>query len=234
MKVKNTPEIWLNAMGIGAEPTTTNDTTAAMWRVYELCALEWGADDQWLSTESRFNCRYSIYQYETEAGAIVEIIDSHQPRMGALEIAEVRLSDPEFRLLDVHWPDANTNLDCVQEVWWHHWQRDRNHSERPNYKTWEWSVLEELRNVMNSQRLRDCGKSSIEATANPVNVWPALDGYCIHLEGTDVFYALKHTEVLGDAFNPKRILNQMTAMEEIRVGFRPSIFRNSALNRRQA
>jgi hypothetical protein len=61
-----------------------------------------------------------------------------------------------------------------------------------------------------------------------------MDGYCIHLEGTDIFYEVKHAEVLGNAFNPKRILDQMVSMVTVPDEFRPSIFQCTALNRRQS
>ena len=64
-----------------------------------------------------------------------------------------------------------------------------------------------------------------------VKVWPALDGYCAHLEGTDIFYTIKHTEVLGDAFNPGRILDQMLTMRDVPFEDRPQIFQDTTLNR---
>ena len=67
----------------------------------------------------------------------------------------------------------------------------------------------------------------------PVKVWPTVDGYCIHLEGTDIFYSVKHAEVLGDAFNPKRILNQMVEIERVPEGSRPRIFSDTMLTGHQ-
>ena len=66
-----------------------------------------------------------------------------------------------------------------------------------------------------------------------VKVWPALDGYCTHLEGTDIFYTIKHAEVLGDMFNPGRILDQMLTMRDVPFEDRPQIFQDTTLNRRQ-
>ena len=48
-----------------------------------------------------------------------------------------------------------------------------------------------------------------------INVWPALDGYCAHIEGTDVFYGIKHAKVLGEAFTPGRVLNQMLSTRDV-------------------
>jgi transposase InsO family protein len=94
-----------------------------------------------------------------------------------------------------------------------------------NYKIWDWTALAWLKDTMNEQ-----ARSSGDGL---VGVWPALDGYCLNLTGTNVFYGLKHAEVLGAAFNPRRILNQMHVAVTIREEDRPSIFRDSALNRRQ-
>lgn len=73
-----------------------------------------------------------------------------------------------------------------------------------------------------------------ELSGDLVSVWPALDGYCLNLYGTDVFYDMKHSEVLGDVFNPKRVLNQMRAVRFMDRKDRPTIFRDSALNRTQS
>ena len=75
---------------------------------------------------------------------------------------------------------------------------------------------------------------SFESSDELISVWPALDGYCLHLDGTDVFYTIKHAEVLGDMFNPKRLLNQMRSVKLLSEEDRPSIFRDLALNRRQS
>ena len=57
-----------------------------------------------------------------------------------------------------------------------------------------------------------------ESGNETVSIWPALSGYCICLDKTKVFYNLKHAEVLGDAFDPRRILNQMCAAVLIAQG----------------
>ena len=67
-----------------------------------------------------------------------------------------------------------------------------------------------------------------------ISVWPALDGYCLHSSGTDVFYTVKQAEVLGDTFNAKRVSNQMRETRPPSETDRPSIPRDSALNRRQS
>ena len=66
-----------------------------------------------------------------------------------------------------------------------------------------------------------------------MNVWPTMDGYSIHLNRTDIFYGLKYSEVLGDAFNPRRVLNQMDATRRVSEEDRPSIYQDSKLNRCQ-
>ena len=67
-----------------------------------------------------------------------------------------------------------------------------------------------------------------------ISVWPALDGYCLHLSGTDVFYTVKQAEVLGDTFNAKRVSNRMRETRSLSETDRPSISRDSALNQRQS
>ena len=64
-----------------------------------------------------------------------------------------------------------------------------------------------------------------------INVWPALDRYCTHIEGTDVFYSIKHAKVLGEVFRPGRVLNQMLSMRDVPFEDRPQIFQDMTLNR---
>ena len=90
-----------------------------MLRAYELCALEWGPDSSWIDPEPRVTCQYRIYQYETEAGDLVEIYDELQPDIGVIEVSVSRLSNPDFRLSDVYMSDANTDKSCVQEGGWY-------------------------------------------------------------------------------------------------------------------
>ena len=89
-----------------------------MRRAYELCAFEWGPDDRWLDVATRHESRYSVNQYGTVAGDVVEIFDGLQCGMGCLEVAAERLADPHCRLTDVHLSSANTDMDCVQVGGW--------------------------------------------------------------------------------------------------------------------
>ena len=67
-----------------------------------------------------------------------------------------------------------------------------------------------------------------------INVWPALNRYCAHIEGTDMFYGIKHAEVLGEAFRSGRVLNQMLSMRDVPSEDRPQIFQDMTLNRQQS
>jgi len=81
----------------------------------KLCAMEWGSDDRWLGVEIRSRFRYTIYQYETGSGELVEISDRRQPGMGVLEVCVTLLADPGHRLSDLYGPWANTDHPCVRE-----------------------------------------------------------------------------------------------------------------------
>ena len=72
--------------------------------------------------------------------------------------------------------------------------------------------------------------SPFEPSEELISIWPSMSGYCIHLNGTDMFYDLKHVEVLGDTFNPGRVLNQMRMARSLKEGDRPTIFRDTSLN----
>ena len=195
----------------------TDDTTGFERRAYELCAAEWGDDRRWLDIATRATSRYGVHQYSTGWGDLVEIFDSRQPEVGVLEVAVSRLGDPSFRLSEVHSLKANTNLMCI---------REGGYRDRKLYRPWGWTALEWLKRTLNEQM-------SLENTEDSVSVQPALDGYCVHLQKADVTYGLKHAEVLGDAFNPRRVLNQMRAIKSLSKEDRPAIFRSTPLNQRQ-
>ena len=216
---RGTPEIRLNAMAFSpGTDILRDDTTSAMQRAYELCTLEWGPDDRWLDIETRPDGWYRIHQYETGSGDLVEVSDSQRPEVGVLEIDSQRFLDPNFRLSHVHATGANDDLSCI---------REGGYRNRSTYRIWEWSALNWLQETMRDQLM-------FELSGDLVSVWPALDGYCLNLYGTDVFYDMKHSEVLGDVFNPKRVLNQMRAVRFMDRKDRPTIFRDSALNRTQS
>lgn len=219
-RVKNEPTIRLNSVVLETEggSETDDDTTPAMRRAYELCMSEWGVDDKWLNVETRVDARYGMYQYGTGSGDVVEIADLLQPEVGILEVASSRFMEPDFRISDVHALDANTDLSCIREGGYRDWN---------NYKVWEWPALKWLRTTMEEQ-LRF--KSSEET----ISIWPAMRGYCLHLDGTDAFYDLRHAEVLGNLFNPKRVLNQMRLAKKMNARDRPSIFWDCSLNRTQS
>ena len=215
---RGAPDVRVNAMAfIPENDVLQDDATDSMRRAYELCTLEWGSDERWLDVETRAEGRYGIYQYETGPGDVVEIRDRQRPEVGTLEVDSRRFLDPNFRLSDVHALNANANLSCSQEG---------GYRNRRTYQIWEWPALKWLRDTMSDQL-------GYESSEDRVGVWPAMDGYCLHLGGTDVFYGLRHSEVLGDRFNPRRVLNQMRAAKSIDKQYRPSIFRDSALNRQQ-
>ena len=138
--------------------------------------------------------------------------------MGVLEIAASRFWDPNSSLADIHPPEANTDLSCIREGGYRNLR---------DYKVWEWSVPSWLQRTMAEQ-------IQFESSTDSVNIWLALDGYCIHLDGTDIFYGLKHAEVLGDTLNPRRVLNQMRAATLVEKENRPTIFSDTTINRRQS
>ena len=216
---RGTPEIRLNAMApLPEADILRDDTTSSMQRAYELCTLEWGPDDRWLDVETRPDGRYRIHQYETGSGGLVEVSDSLRPEVGVLEIDSQRFLDPNFRLSHVHATGANDDLS---------WIREGGYRNRGTYQIWEWSELDWLQETMRDQPM-------FELSGDLVSVWPALDGYCLHLYGTDVFYDIKHSEVLGEVLNPKRVPNQMRAVRFMDKKDRPTIFRDSALSRTQS
>ena len=229
--MRNSPEIRLTAVAIGTEyGGEVDDATDDMRRAYDLCAREWGPDERWTSMETRLDSRYFVYQYDTIVEPVVEIRDDLQPEMGTLEVAASRFADPRFRLGDVYSASANTDPICVWEGGWYRWLRDRygrNKRTHPRYEPYQWTAIKNLRDVLDSERQR------MNIPKNTVKVWPALDGYCVHLEGTDIFYTIKHAEVLGDAFNPGRVLDQMLTMRDVPFEDRPQIFQDTTLNRRQ-
>ena len=188
----NSPSIRVNAILFDVEGEVDNVSETEL-RAYSSCANEWGTDIQWLDPWTLADGRHSIDRYGTDAGDLVEIRDNRQPEMGVLEIAASRFWDPNFSLADIHLPEANTDLSCIREG------RYRN---LRDYKVWEWSVLNWLQRTVAKQ-------IQFESSTDSVNIWLALDGYCFHLDGTDAFYGPRHAEVLGDTFNPRRVLNQM-------------------------
>jgi hypothetical protein len=115
-KPKDAPNLRVSSVGLTMEgESIEDDATDSMRRAYELCANEWGVDDSWLDVQTRLSSRYGIYQYGTGSGDLVEIFDESRPEMGFLEVATSRLSDPNFRLADVHATGANTDLSCIRE-----------------------------------------------------------------------------------------------------------------------
>ena len=49
-----------------------------------------------------------------------------------------------------------------------------------------------------------------------------------------MFYGIKHAEVLGKAFRPGRVLNQMLSIRDVPSEDRPQIFQHTTLNRHQS
>ena len=171
--IRSTPEIHLNTMAFSPEANILrDDTTSSMQRAYELCTLEWGPNDRWLDVEMRPDGRYRIYQYETGSGDLVEVSDSLRPEVGVLEIDSQRFLDPNFRLSHMHATGANDDLSCI---------RKGGYRNRSTYQIWKWSALDWLQEAMRDQLL-------LKSSGDMISVWPALDGYCLNLYGTDVFY----------------------------------------------
>jgi len=197
---------------------TANALTPAMRRAYEFCAETWGKDDGWLDVESRADSRYSIYQYNTGPGDLMEITDRDQPGLGVMEMDVARFDDPDFRLVDRFHVSANTDRSCVREGGF----RDRRH-----YKIWEWSTIAWLRELANEQ-------VTFENSVDIIIVQPSMRGYTLNIEGTGVYYEVTHAEVLGDVFNVGRVLNVMRAANNIDVNERPNMFMDTSLRRRQS
>ena len=216
---RGTAEVRVNAMALSlGNDILGDDATDSMRRAYELCTLEWGSDNWWLDVETRADGRYVIYQYETGSDDLVEVSDGQRLEIGTLEINSRRFLDPNFRLSHVHATGANDDMSCI----WKGGYRDRS-----TYQIWKWLALNWLQESIRDQLI-------FESSGDMISVWPALDGYCLHLSGMDVFYDIRHSEVLGDAFNPKRVLNQMRAVRFLDKKDSPTFFRDTTLNRTQS
>ena len=87
VRVRNSQDIHVGVMRVECGLDHDNNATDPMRRAYSLCSPEWGPDNCWNSPVTRVESRYSIYQIETEVGALIEIMDGLQPEMGVLEVA---------------------------------------------------------------------------------------------------------------------------------------------------
>ena len=83
----NSRDVHVGVMRVESVVDHVNDTTDPMRWAYDLCSSEWGSDDCWNLPVMRVESWYSIYQVETEVGALIEIMDGLQPEMGVLEVA---------------------------------------------------------------------------------------------------------------------------------------------------
>ena len=72
-------------------------------------------DDRWLDVETCTEGHYSIYQYGTGSGNIIEITNGSRHEMSTLEVAMSRFSEPNFSLKEIYSLDANKDISCVQE-----------------------------------------------------------------------------------------------------------------------
>jgi hypothetical protein len=81
-KVKDKADL---RVGCASFFSSDDDATISMWRAYQMCASRWGADDRWLDFKTRWESKYSIYQYETGHGDIIEVIVEGMKGLGTLE-----------------------------------------------------------------------------------------------------------------------------------------------------
>jgi len=211
-------DLQVGSVALNGDCNNDWETTPAMRRAYELCAEAWGEDARWIDVESRADSRYLICQYDTGSGGLLEVVDGTQPDLGVMELDVSRLGDPNFKLTDMFGAVANTDRPCVREGGF----RDRR-----NYKIWEWSAIRWLRELIN-------GQLRLEKSSEVIIVQPSLRGYCLHIEGTDVYYEVTHAEVLGDMFNVARILGLMREASGTDATVRSRLFSDTTLNRRQS
>ena len=196
------------------------DATPEMKRAYERCAAAWGEDERWLDPETRCNSKYGIHQYGTGVGDLIEIQLRDVPGVPVLEVDTKRLVDRQFSLTTV-LGEANTHLVCVREGGF----RDRENY-RKGYNLWKWPALEWVRDHVREQL-------TFEKSEDKVIVQPTIDGYGLHIKGTDVFYEITHAEVLGDALHIGRIINVMRGVKEIDARGRSPVFWDRSLNKTQ-
>ena len=50
---------------------------------------------------------------------------------------------------------------------------------------------------------------------NRIDIQPTMFGYSVQLDESDLIFNLTHEEVLGDHFNPKRVIDQILAARRI-------------------
>ena len=62
----------------------------------------------------------------------------------------------------------------------------------------------------------------------------SMGGYCLNIDGTDIYNEITHDEVQGDGFNIGCILDLMHQARNISTSERPGIFGDTTLDRRQA
>jgi hypothetical protein len=199
-----------------------DDSTVSMRRAYQQCASKWGADDRWLDFKTRWESKYSIYQYETGHGDIIEVIVEGMKGLGTLEFDVNRFRNPEFDLTDMFVAETNIHRTYVREGDWRGYKGDW-----MNYKVWEWPALKWIRNLFND-------RLTLEDSSDEIIIQPSLDGYCINLEGTDVYYEVTHPEIFGTAVSASRILCLMRSIRDVPKSERPCIYNNTTLNRRQS
>ena len=191
-----------------------DDSTLVMRLTYQRCASRWMPDGHWLNPESRWASLYGIDEYGTGQGRLIVLSWREHPEWGTLEFEVAWFRNVDFDPTDMIGLGANTDRLCV----WEGGFRNRN-----TYDKWSWSALKWLRCLISDQL-------SHEGAPEGVSVEPSFDGYCLKMEGTDVYYEITHAEVLGDALDIRRILRVMHEVVSTRVEDRSRIFRNARPN----
>ncbi|KAF9789345.1 hypothetical protein BJ322DRAFT_1105211 [Thelephora terrestris] len=196
-KTRGKADLQMGHISMVGNDEVVDDLTPAMHKVYKWCAATWGEDNRWLDPATRYQSKYGIYQYGTRAGDVMEIILYDEPGVRPFEVDVSRFINPELCLADMLGAKANTTPACVREGGF----RDNG-----KYDTWKWPALEWLRQLLTDQL-------KLEESGDTVSVKPSYEGYGLHLKGTDVYYEITHTEMLGSGLHIGRVLNAMRTVK---------------------
>ena len=113
---------------------------------------------------------------------------------------------PDFKIAEIF--ETNSPPNSV---------RESGYPNAENYQRWEWSAINWM-----LARFDECLESTNNNETpteirNRIGIMPIISGYSIRLNDLDVYYNIKHEEVLDGHFNPERILNQMVKAADIPV-----------------